>query len=153
MSYDYENNGHTMTATLPGKLVHNGKWPDKKEQVAAYKVLAIWHNDAKDSLEIREPVTARLWMARAASASVCYATIWIGGHANDTEVSLAGHGSAGGWGYHRNSAALQFAIESAGIKLDQRIDGVGDTAIEAALLAIARAVYPGSHVTLHFIKL
>lgn len=61
------------------------------------------------------------------------ACLWI--NHNDTHRHASG--SAGGYGYHRPSAAAQEAIENAGIKLSKRIDGVGDDAIDEALGAIA----------------
>lgn len=67
----------------------------------------------------------------------------------------SGHGTAGGGGYHKASAAVGDAIASAGIELfgtpynarDEKvsfkerayINGVGDGAIKSALLAIAYA--------------
>lgn len=67
------------------------------------------------------------------------AAIWV--HAE--ELHTSGTGSAGGYGYHRPSAAAAEAIRNAGIELDKDISGVGDTAIEQAVKAIAEAVgYP-----------
>lgn len=67
-----------------------------------------------------------------------YACIWTSGEA--PEHSRNGSGSAGGYGYHRPSAAAQEAINNAGFVLSQRIDGVGDSAIESAVLAVAAAI-------------
>ena len=47
---------------------------------------------------------------------------------------------AGGGGYHKSSAALQTALEKCGINLSDNIHGVGDSAIDEALLAIASAM-------------
>lgn len=52
-------------------------------------------------------------MGRSRNASTVYASIWV--HANGHY--LAGHGNAGGYGYHKESAAFQDAITSAGIQL------------------------------------
>ena len=51
-----------------------------------------------------------------------------------------GSGHAGGYGYHRKSAAMQAAIYNAGFTLSEPIDGVGEIAMRAALLAIAKCV-------------
>jgi hypothetical protein len=60
-------------------------------------------------------------------------------------LSRNGSGSAGGYGYHRPSAAAQEAIENAGFTLANRIDGVGESAMREAVLAIAAALgYPGA---------
>lgn len=63
-----------------------------------------------------------------------FACLWITGH------DRRGSGSAGGYGYHRPSAAAQEAINNAGISLALPIDGRGDESIREALLAIARAL-------------
>jgi hypothetical protein len=79
-------------------------------------------------------VTARLYIPH----SVAYACIWISGRGNGTYGR--GTGKAGGYGYHKPSAALSEAIDDAGISLDRSISGVGDTAMRDACEAIARAV-------------
>ena len=116
-----------MKATL-GKEVSNAvNYGYKKEMIRTYNVIT-------DGL--KEIITARCYMGRSASASTAYASIWI----NASDVHTSGKGKAGGYGYHKESAAIGAAIESAGITLDQSIDGVGDGAIEEALKAIAQAL-------------
>lgn len=67
------------------------------------------------------------------------AAIWV--HSGDIHTS--GTGQAGGYGYHRPSAAAAEAIRNAGFKLSNNISGVGNSAIEEAVKAIAEAVgYP-----------
>lgn len=51
-----------------------------------------------------------------------------------------GSGHAGGYGYHRRSAAMQDAIENAGFTLSQDIGGVGESTMREALLAIAECI-------------
>jgi hypothetical protein len=63
--------------------------------------------------QLRTIVTARFYMGKSASASVVYCSLWV----NAGENSTSGKGSAGGYGYHKESQALQYAIESAGISL------------------------------------
>lgn len=63
-----------------------------------------------------------------------FACLWISGH------NRRGSGSAGGYGYHRPSAAAQEAINNAGISLALPIDGRGEESMREALLAIARAL-------------
>jgi hypothetical protein len=63
-----------------------------------------------------------------------YACVWIFG----PDIHATGSGKAGGYGYHRASAATQEALNSAGVVLDQSISGVGDGAMEDALIAIAK---------------
>jgi hypothetical protein len=84
------------------------------------------------------------------SGSTAYACLWVYGEGN---FYASGSGKAGGWGYHKTSAAVDDAIDSAGFELygspynDGReqnykkrcnISGVGDSAIESALMAIAK---------------
>lgn len=70
----------------------------------------------------------------------------------------SGHGKAGGYGYHKESAAIAKALDSAGVELygtaytgredvdyTKRcyINGVGQSAVKGALFAIAHALgYP-----------
>lgn len=117
----------------------------------------------------KEFVDCRVYIGRSRYASRVYASIWVNGNG----VYTSGKGSAGGYGYHKESAAIQDAIGSAGIELygdvydhshrwnygENRentpaeiaaikrrlaknrayIGGVGDCAVKAALLAIAKA--------------
>lgn len=71
-------------------------------------------------------------------------------HCNVWTPNGWGHGAAGGWGYHKSSAALGEALQNAGYKLtgdvygsrrttqEAHIGGVGSRAMEEALLAVAR---------------
>ena len=80
-------------------------------------------------------VDLRIYEGRSRSASVVYALAWI----NALGEYGNGKGSAGGYGYDKYSAAAGEALESAGVTLSERIEGVGETAIRAALVAIAHA--------------
>ena len=76
--------------------------------------------------------------------------MWI----NSGETHISGGGSAGGYGYHKSSAASQAALDDAGIVLtapdsvttakSTHIDGCGDNAMREALSAIAMALSAGS---------
>ena len=72
-------------------------------------------------------VTCRLY----ATAGSTYACIWLAGGHSASAV-------ARGYGYHRASAAVAFAIEKLGIALSEPIEGAGDTATHDAILAVAR---------------
>ena len=78
------------------------------------------------------PVELRLY----GTGKMNYACLWINHNGTHAHAS----GSAGGYGYHRPSAAAQEAISNAGIRLACPIDGVGSNAIEEALCAIADAL-------------
>lgn len=62
--------------------------------------------------------------------------LWV--HTADNHTQ--GSGKAGGYGYHRPSAALSAAIRNAGFTLSKDIAGVGEQAMQEALLAIAKAL-------------
>lgn len=87
---------------------------------------------------MRDAITVRIHGTNAMNR----VSVWVHG-----DGGCAGHGTAGGYGYHRPSAALQEALMSAGIKLVEPIDGAGDWAMESALLAIAEHLgYPNAIV-------
>lgn len=119
-----------------------------KETVDRLQVVA---RNARGELQVI--ADARFYMGRSRSASTVYCSLWVWNHGANVDIS--GHGRAGGYGYHKRSAALQSAINSAEIKLwgspydseDENtggtperasIGGCGDSAMRSALLAIAR---------------
>ena len=123
---------NNITATLPPTTQSNGKnLSPQKELVGGMSAVAVVNG------KMCEVVIARWYMARKSDgASPVYASIWTYG----AGFGISGHGRATGYGYHKASAALSEAIDSAGIVLSERIDGVGDGAIRRALEAIARAI-------------
>lgn len=124
-------NNKQQKATLPDRAVTNGKWRDTP--VCKTAVVVAFHKG-----EFHEPVTVRWFQSpRADGMARLYCTIWARARAG---MSASGNGYASGCGYHKPSAALSEAIRSAGIKLAQPIGGWGDSAMEDALLAIARAL-------------
>ena len=123
---------NNITATLPPTTQSNGKnLSPQKELVNAMSAIAVING------KMREVVVARWYMARKSDgASPVYASIWAYG----AGFAISGYGRAKGYGYHKASAALSTALESAGIVLSERIDGLGDGATRSALEAIARAI-------------
>jgi hypothetical protein len=83
-----------------------------------------------------EPVRVVLYRGRSASATRVYCSVWV----NAPGVDVSGRGHAGGGGYHKASAAMAAALDSAGIELDEAIDGRGGSAMREAAAAIARAL-------------
>jgi hypothetical protein len=123
------------------KKAENAKRPDNKELVSAYSLVV-----RLPSGELREVITVKCYMGRSASASVIHAVLWVkctDGH------WTSGSGSAGGYGYHKESAAIADAIKSAGIELkdikngrkDHQFDlgGTGGSYYPQVFDAIARA--------------
>jgi len=143
---------HTMKAKFTAKELHNVKpGYDKKEVVASFNAVV-----CKDG-EIHNPVSATCYMGRSLNSSTVYCNVWIHGKVKDDWLSLSGSGQAGGYGYHRVSAAVGMALRSAGVELygtpytngeEKKVNmnkkcsihGVGDSAVEAAFKAICRAM-------------
>ena len=134
-----------LTATLPtapdiSNAVNHG---GKKELIDATSVVVFAQG------ELHEVCTARWYMGRSREASVVYCNLWVRRPAirNATKTGYikegawwSSSGQAGGYGYHKGSAALDSAIRLAGITLSRSISGTGEC--EDALMAIARAMFP-----------
>lgn len=91
----------------------------------------------------RAIVTARTYYP----GTVAYACIWIASTARTPYA--CGTGKAGGYGYHKESAAFAEAISDAGIQLSESISGVGNGAMRDACEAIARAVTGKRRLIIH----
>lgn len=87
--------------------------------------------------ELVSPITVRCYKGRSSSASVVYASVWIG----DRPFRTSGHGRAGGYGYCKVSAAIDDAFRSAGIELNKSISGIGIGAVESAIVAIGEYMF------------
>lgn len=125
-----------MKATLPA-TPRPSSAKDYSNKERTIKVVALVGD------RIRTLVEARMYMGRSSTASTVYAAFWVYG--GDYIASAA---KAGGGGYRKQSAALGSAIRAAGIELSSAISGVGEAAMQDALLAIAREVFPAAqHMT------
>ena len=98
-----------MKAIIKNQVSNARNYSGEKETVGKYVVLA----KTRHCNEVREIVDCRVYMGRSRQASTVYASLWV--HA--FEVHTSGSGSAGGWGYHKESAAIASAITSAGVEL------------------------------------
>lgn len=131
-----------MEATYKG--VKNDDWlrtnnwnrSHRKEDnfMMGYKIVGI------DETNLLTLVDCRIYGTRAAN-TCC---VWVSG-----EEYTQGSGKAGGGGYDRASAAVAEAVKGAGYELSEDISGVGDSAVERALLAIGKEIYKGP---VHLIK-
>ncbi len=79
----------------------------------------------------RAAVTLRIYGTQARN----YACVWIS--ERKAGIYASGSGMAGGYGYHRSSAAAEAALRSAGVTLSDHIGGVGDAAMREAVKAVA----------------
>ena len=132
-----------MKATFSGNVTNARNYGGEKETTTQLKLVV-----RKDE-RLFVPVEARFYMGRSASASTIYCSIWI----NSGEIHTSGTGKAGGYGYHKESAAFAEAVKNAGVTLwgdpykleaseedttkQAHIGGCGHGSIEAAMLAIA----------------
>lgn len=80
----------------------------------------------------REIITARWYGA----GSRVYCCVWIHG----ANVYSSGSGWAGGYGYHKGSAALETALSVAGVAFSEPFGGHGESAETDALAALARHI-------------
>lgn len=139
----------TLRAVLPTVAHAAAKnLGDKKEIVGQYKLVGL--SMCTGVPQFREIVDLRLYMGRSSSSSRVYASVWI----QSNDFYTTGHGVASGWGYCKRSAAADSALSSAGIQLfgtpygskepnfaeKASINGVGESAIREALLAIGEAL-------------
>ena len=127
-------NDTKQAATLPATDPTNARdLEPQKERVETYTLAAV------HGAEIETPVEARWYMARRSDGdSPIYCSVWL--HSADGKRHLSGYGSARGYGYCKLSAAFDAALDSAGVKLARRVDGVGMRAVEEAMAAIAVAL-------------
>jgi hypothetical protein len=126
-------------AKLPIHDTRNARhMPSGKDQVNEARRVVPMPN-SQNPRDPRTIVRAIWWMGRSRNAETVHCSVWV----RDGGREFTGYGTAGGGGYHKGSAALQAALDSAGITLSSRIDGAGDYAMGAALDAVAEAVAPG----------
>ncbi len=102
-----------MKAIITKNRVSNATQPKNKETVNELQLVTVHKG------EIVELATARFYMGRSSSSSVVYCCLWVNAkHAKTGEyISVSGKGNAGGYGYHKESAALQGALTDAGVEL------------------------------------
>lgn len=144
-----------MKAKLINKQENARNYGHAKQLTSSYSVVG------KRDGQLVELVDVRCYMGRSSSASTVYASIWV----KMKDGWTSGTGSAGGYGYDKESSAIGAAIRNAGIELygnqyadkdgmvfnyetkqrekenlkqKARIDGVGESAIRSAVEAIAR---------------
>lgn len=113
------------------KAEHTGKIRQNRKEKHFYQQLTLV---AIDGNTLRELAQARFYATNAKH----YCCMWI--HNSPTNTHISGAGSAGGYGYHKASAAFSDAVTDAGIGLKHDVSGCGDGAIEDALKAIGIAL-------------
>ncbi len=93
-----------------------------------------------DDGQLKEVVDLRVYGTNAMN----YVCVWI----NDSKhnIHATGSGSAGGYGYHRPSAAASEAFAKAGVEFTDELAGRGDTIMESAVEAVVRKLYPRNKI-------
>jgi len=84
----------------------------------------------------------RWWMGRSRNSSRVLCSLWVADSepgAPYARCMVGGHGSAGGWGYCKQSGAFAAACKDAGIELTIDVHGVGMSSVDHAILAIVTA--------------
>ena len=101
--------------------------PNHRKESAFMAEYAVFPADAK-----RPAVTLRIYGTGARN----YACLWV----NAGGIHTIGSDFAGGYGYHRPSAAAYGAFKKAGFTFDEGFSGYGESAMEAACLAVAECL-------------
>ncbi len=102
-----------------------------KELIASLKCVAVYKG------KFRTPIDVRWYMSRSGDgASPVYCSVWFNDAKCDYRAS--GHGKASGYGYCKQSASLEAALDSAGVKMSWSFGGAGSTATQTTLEALAR---------------
>lgn len=112
---------------------------EEKHFYTGYKVVTIVND------EMIELIDARL----GATENCHYAVIWLNCfYSNENFACENGHacgaGKAGGWGYHRESAALAAAFSRAGMKFNIGCSGMGESAMRDCLMCAGEYLKPAS---------
>ena len=104
-----------------------------------YKVVTIVNN------EMVELIDARL----GATDNCHYASVWLNVRYYDNNYyntcgSACGAGKAGGYGYHRASAALESAFSRAGMRFEDGCACMGESMMRDCLLAAGEYLKPAN---------
>ena len=108
---------------------------EKNGLAYGFKAVTLRKGKLEDLVEVRVAFT---------KGGTCYAVAWI--HQppeycpDGAGMRGSGSGSAGGYGYHKGSAAVEQALRRAGVTLDEEIGGRGWEITREAILATARAL-------------
>jgi len=91
-----------------------------------------------DGETMRVICDVRFYFVGRDGMSPLYCVVWLNDRKSGTYKS--GAGKASGCGYHKPSAALEYALNDAGIYTSEAISGVGSLACVEALESIAVAL-------------
>ena len=120
----FDTNRHAKQKAMPA-------WVDKTEKYRVLVVLVDGH--------MTELIRVRVKYPRDGACRLCTA-LWVSPNPFSA-FSARGAGTASGYGYHKVSAAISAAFRDAGYTFDHEVSGVGESAIDAAMLAVAALIY------------
>ena len=120
-----------------GDPIRNARnWHGEKELIRCCN--AVVYDASIDHWE--EPFIARWYMGRSRNASRVHCSIWffspLGPH--------TGTAFAGGWGYDKQAAAFEAALQSANITIERSIGGF--SCVRNAIREICEAQYSNVHL-------
>lgn len=121
-----------ITATLV-KPASNARNFSREKETTRTLTMVCAETLTDGGIHLSAPIDVRWYMARHRDgASPVYCSVWIysGDHSS-------GRGKASGCGYDKESAALEYALMSAGFRFSRSFGGAGDRAIEDAIHAVA----------------
>lgn len=117
-----------MKAIFKNETVSNVNW-----NIIRTKELINYINVIDSKLN--HVIKISFYMGRSPNASTVYCTFQLW----QQDFYFSTSGNAGGYGYHKQSAALSQALDKAGINLEPRhLSGYGDSAITDAIGAIMK---------------
>lgn len=116
---------------------------ESKRKVQSYRKESSFHEEwSLIDLDMGQDVlNVRFYGSGSVVYCVAWVSLWRHGISKAGATGTCrGCGKAGGYGYHKASAAMEEALQDAGFTLSESISGVGETAMRAALEAIAAHV-------------
>lgn len=113
-------------------LKYGLKLSQRKENSRLNRSFSVVDLTKRHNHEAHESIVVRTYWP----GSVCYACVWIMAH----PLHGNGSGKAGGCGYCKESAAIQAAFESAGIKFGKSFGAAGLSAVREFLADLARTL-------------
>lgn len=125
-------NEYTVEPIHSGTRTENLNVKHRREGNPGYSIQVILKDDnaydhALLTIDVFEPKNYRTGMERIT------ACVWF--HDSTSNIYLSGSGYAGGCGYHKPSAAINAAFNSAGIDCDS-FSGHGDSAVKDTIYAL-----------------
>lgn len=115
----------SVISFVPAKNINVVSHRKESHYKGGYKIITFKNN------EFEEIVDLKIYSTKATT----FACVWV---RNEYNIKASGSGKSTGYAYHRESHAIELALNSAGLKFKESISGRGKSSIETFLNAIAR---------------